>query len=63
MFYSQNLPFKQIKHVITEQDSQPTIDSCILIMVFGQLKVNQSIIAYRFQVVPPSLKVLPINIL
>ncbi|XP_005797441.1 nuclear transport factor 2-like [Xiphophorus maculatus] len=35
-----NLPFKQIKHVITEQDSQPTIDSCILIMVFGQLKAD-----------------------
>ncbi|XP_034016428.1 nuclear transport factor 2-like [Thalassophryne amazonica] len=35
-----NLPFKQIKHVITEQDIQPTVDGCILIMVFGQLKVD-----------------------
>uniref|UniRef100_A0A3Q2PVQ8 Nuclear transport factor 2 n=1 Tax=Fundulus heteroclitus TaxID=8078 RepID=A0A3Q2PVQ8_FUNHE len=33
-----SLPFKRIKHIITEQDSQPTIDSCILIMVFGQLQ-------------------------
>ncbi|XP_059206363.1 nuclear transport factor 2-like [Centropristis striata] len=36
-----NLPFKRIKHVITEQDIQPTIDSCILIMVFGQLQVDE----------------------
>lgn len=36
---SQNLPFKRIKHIITEQDFQPTVDSCILIMVFGQLQV------------------------
>lgn len=36
----QNLPFKRIKHIITEQDFQPTIDSCILIMVFGQLQVR-----------------------
>lgn len=36
----QNLPFKRIKHIITEQDFQPTIDSCILIMVFGQLQVS-----------------------
>ncbi|MEQ2231971.1 hypothetical protein ILYODFUR_006219 [Ilyodon furcidens] len=50
-----SLPFKRIKHIITEQDSQPTIDSCILIMVFGQLQVNQA--------VPLSNKVLPINIL
>ncbi|KAG7235585.1 hypothetical protein INR49_002509 [Caranx melampygus] len=35
-----NLPFKRIKHIITEQDFQPTIDSCILIMVFGQLQVD-----------------------
>ncbi|XP_051247394.1 nuclear transport factor 2 isoform X2 [Dicentrarchus labrax] len=34
------LPFKRIKHIITEQDFQPTIDSCILIMVFGQLQVD-----------------------
>uniref|UniRef100_A0A3Q3BK15 Nuclear transport factor 2 n=1 Tax=Haplochromis burtoni TaxID=8153 RepID=A0A3Q3BK15_HAPBU len=37
---SQNLPFKRIKHIITEQDFQPTVDSCILIMVFGQLQVD-----------------------
>ncbi|KAK2830415.1 hypothetical protein Q5P01_018346 [Channa striata] len=36
-----NLPFKRIKHIITEQDFQPTIDSCILIMVFGQLQVDE----------------------
>ena len=35
-----NLPFKRIKHIITEQDCQPTVDSCILIMVFGQLQVD-----------------------
>ncbi|KAM9838794.1 nuclear transport factor 2-like [Aulostomus maculatus] len=35
-----SLPFKQIKHIITEQDFQPTIDSCILIMVFGQLQAD-----------------------
>ncbi|KAF3833922.1 hypothetical protein F7725_025126 [Dissostichus mawsoni] len=35
-----NLPFKRIKHIITEQDFQPTVDSCILIMVFGQLQVD-----------------------
>uniref|UniRef100_A0AAQ4RXQ2 NTF2 domain-containing protein n=1 Tax=Gasterosteus aculeatus aculeatus TaxID=481459 RepID=A0AAQ4RXQ2_GASAC len=34
-----SLPFKSIKHIITEQDFQPTVDSCIFIMVFGQLKV------------------------
>lgn len=36
----QNLPFKRIKHIITEQDCQPTPDSCILVMVFGQLQVS-----------------------
>ncbi|KAM4550040.1 nuclear transport factor 2 [Fundulus heteroclitus] len=36
-----SLPFKRIKHIITEQDSQPTIDSCILIMVFGQLQADE----------------------
>ena len=36
----QGLPFKRIKHIITEQDSQPTMDGCILIMVFGQLQVS-----------------------
>uniref|UniRef100_A0A3P8ST15 Nuclear transport factor 2, like n=1 Tax=Amphiprion percula TaxID=161767 RepID=A0A3P8ST15_AMPPE len=40
-----NLPFKRIKHIITEQDFQPTIDSCILIMVFGQLQVSLSNLA------------------
>ncbi|KAF0022131.1 hypothetical protein F2P81_025616 [Scophthalmus maximus] len=35
------LPFKCIKHIITEQDCQPTIDSCILIMVFGQLQADE----------------------
>ncbi|XP_036950076.1 nuclear transport factor 2-like [Acanthopagrus latus] len=35
-----SLPFKTIKHIITDQDFQPTIDGCILIMVFGQLKVD-----------------------
>ncbi|KAM8841337.1 nuclear transport factor 2-like isoform 2-T2 [Spinachia spinachia] len=35
-----SLPFKAIKHIITEQDFQPTVDSCIFIMVFGQLKVD-----------------------
>ncbi|GAA6230085.1 nuclear transport factor 2-like [Lates japonicus] len=35
-----NLPFQRIAHAITEQDCQPTIDSCILIMVFGQLRVD-----------------------
>ncbi|KAM9340500.1 nuclear transport factor 2-like [Symphorus nematophorus] len=34
------LPFKRIKHIITEQDAQPTIDGCILIMVFGQLQAD-----------------------
>ncbi|KAM3858492.1 nuclear transport factor 2-like [Diretmus argenteus] len=34
------LPFKAIQHRITEQDCQPTPDSCILIMVIGQLKVD-----------------------
>ncbi|TNN48070.1 Ribonucleoside-diphosphate reductase subunit M2 B [Liparis tanakae] len=33
-----SLPFKTIKHIITGQDFQPTVDSCIFIMVFGQLK-------------------------
>ncbi|XP_060948806.1 nuclear transport factor 2-like [Limanda limanda] len=35
-----NLPFKNIKHIITGQDFQPTVDSCILIMVFGQLQID-----------------------
>ncbi|XP_047460320.1 nuclear transport factor 2-like [Mugil cephalus] len=35
-----NLPFSRIKHIITGQDCQPTIDSCIVIMVFGQLQVD-----------------------
>ncbi|XP_020563016.1 nuclear transport factor 2 [Oryzias latipes] len=34
------LPFKRIKHVITEQDFQPTMDNCILIMAFGQLQAD-----------------------
>ncbi|XP_010728766.1 nuclear transport factor 2-like [Larimichthys crocea] len=34
------LPFKRIRHIITKQDCQPTVDSCILIMVFGQLQVD-----------------------
>ncbi|XP_072303250.1 nuclear transport factor 2-like [Eucyclogobius newberryi] len=38
-----SLPFKRIKHVITEQDFQPTIDSCILIMVFGQLQADDDL--------------------
>ncbi|KAM9776451.1 nuclear transport factor 2-like isoform X2 [Syngnathus typhle] len=33
------MPFQQIKHIVTDQDIQPTVDSSILIMVFGQLKV------------------------
>ncbi|XP_068431699.1 nuclear transport factor 2-like [Clinocottus analis] len=36
-----SLPFKTIKHIITGQDFQPTVDSCIFIMVFGQLKVDE----------------------
>ncbi|XP_054461416.1 nuclear transport factor 2-like [Anoplopoma fimbria] len=36
-----SLPFKTIKHIITEQDFQPTVDSSIFIMVFGQLKVDE----------------------
>ncbi|XP_071378211.1 nuclear transport factor 2-like [Centroberyx affinis] len=36
-----SLPFKVIQHRITEQDCQPTPDSCIFIMVIGQLKVDQ----------------------
>ncbi|CAN9503941.1 unnamed protein product [Ophioblennius macclurei] len=35
-----NLPFKRIKHILTKQDFQPTVDSCILIMVFGQLQID-----------------------
>ncbi|XP_068603098.1 nuclear transport factor 2-like [Brachionichthys hirsutus] len=35
-----SLPFKRIKHIITEKDCQPTVDHCILIMVFGQLQVD-----------------------
>ncbi|KAG7499988.1 hypothetical protein JOB18_004744 [Solea senegalensis] len=35
-----SLPFQFIKHIITKQDCQPTIDSCVLIMVFGQLKAD-----------------------
>ncbi|XP_068189450.1 nuclear transport factor 2-like [Antennarius striatus] len=35
-----SLPFKRIKHIITEKDCQPTVDNCILIMVFGQLQVD-----------------------
>ncbi|KAM4630788.1 nuclear transport factor 2-like [Polymixia lowei] len=34
------LPFKVINHSITKQDCQPTPDSCILIMVMGQLKAD-----------------------
>lgn len=36
----QSLPFKQIRHVVTVQDHQPTTDSCIISMVVGQLKVS-----------------------
>ncbi|XP_029976705.1 nuclear transport factor 2-like [Salarias fasciatus] len=35
-----NLPFKRIKHIITKQDFQPTVDGCVLIMVFGQLQID-----------------------
>ncbi|KAF6737783.1 Nuclear transport factor 2 [Oryzias melastigma] len=35
------LPFKRIKHIITEQDFQPTVDNCILIMAFGQLQADE----------------------
>ncbi|XP_054619193.1 nuclear transport factor 2-like isoform X1 [Dunckerocampus dactyliophorus] len=35
-----SLPFQQIKHIITDQDVQPTVDNSILIMVFGQLKTD-----------------------
>ncbi|KAM9384161.1 nuclear transport factor 2-like [Pholidichthys leucotaenia] len=35
------LPLKSIKRVITMQDFQPTLDNCILIMVFGQLKADE----------------------
>lgn len=45
IFHSQSLPFKTIKHIITGQDFQPTVDSCIFIMVFGQLKVCWNILA------------------
>ncbi|XP_077599344.1 nuclear transport factor 2-like [Stigmatopora nigra] len=34
------MPFQQIKHIITDQDVQPTVDNSILIMVFGQLKTD-----------------------
>ncbi|XP_041811467.1 nuclear transport factor 2-like isoform X2 [Chelmon rostratus] len=36
-----SLPFKRIQHIITEKDFQPTIDSCVLIMVFGQLQADE----------------------
>ncbi|XP_075995445.1 nuclear transport factor 2-like [Genypterus blacodes] len=35
-----SLPFKSIKHIITGQDIQPTLDNCIFIAVFGQLKAD-----------------------
>ncbi|XP_030002721.1 nuclear transport factor 2-like [Sphaeramia orbicularis] len=38
-----SLPFKSITHILTGQDIQPTIDSCILIMVFGQLKADDDL--------------------
>ncbi|XP_029920018.1 nuclear transport factor 2-like [Myripristis murdjan] len=34
------LPFKSIEHVVTVQDIQPTVDSCILATVIGQLKAD-----------------------
>lgn len=40
---AQGMPFQQIKHIVTEQDIQPTIDNSILIMVFGQLKVSATL--------------------
>ncbi|KAG9355478.1 hypothetical protein AGOR_G00036570 [Albula goreensis] len=36
-----SLPFKTIQHIITAQDHQPTIDSCVLSMVVGQLKADE----------------------
>ncbi|XP_075898816.1 nuclear transport factor 2 [Nelusetta ayraudi] len=43
-----SLPFKQIKHVITVQDHQPTSDSSILCMVVGQLQADdEKIIGFQ----------------
>lgn len=50
----QGLPFKRIKHVITEQDFQPTMDNCILIMAFGQLQVSRFVHLIWKQPVDPN---------
>jgi hypothetical protein len=36
-----SLPFTTVKHIATEIDCQPTVDSCILISVLGQLKADE----------------------
>ncbi|KAJ8281148.1 hypothetical protein GJAV_G00064100 [Gymnothorax javanicus] len=44
------LPFTKITHILTAQDHQPTIDSCILSMVVGQLKADDDAVIGFHQV-------------